>query len=159
MADDPSAEVLIQQKLTQSGQTLSTAESCSGGLVAHRLTNVAGASAYYVGGFITYSNAAKVRQLGVSGDTLEREGAVSEAVARQMAEGCRARLESDWGIGVTGIAGPSGGTAEKPVGLVYIAVSNGRDTQITRNLFSGPREAVKGQTAEKALTMLLERLA
>lgn len=138
--------------------TLATAESCSGGLIAHRVTNVAGASAYFLGGVVSYSNQAKLELLNVSPADLNAHGAVSEPVARQMAEGVRLRFGATWGIGVTGIAGPTGGTPEKPVGLVYIAVSGPAGTVIRRNQFVGPRESVKEQTAQTALELLADQL-
>ncbi|MCC6697874.1 MAG: CinA family protein [Candidatus Hydrogenedentes bacterium] len=157
-AQSDSPEALAGERLAASGRTLATAESCSGGLLAHRITNVPGSSAYFLGGVITYSNEAKVDLLGVSMEVLDREGAVSETVARQMAQGVRERFDVDWGVGVTGIAGPGGGSPEKPVGLVYIAVAGNRQTCVTRNLFEGSRESIKEQTAEQALRLLLEQL-
>ncbi len=136
--------------------TLGTAESCSGGLIAHMLTNVSGVSDVYEGGVVTYSNALKSKLLGVSETTLIREGAVSAAVAQEMAAGALEGLGVDWALAVTGIAGPSGGTPEKPVGLVYMAVA-GPDTLIVRrHVFNGNRESIKLQTAEAALTLLWE---
>lgn len=146
------------ERLTERGETLATAESCSGGLIAHRITNIAGSSRYFQGGVITYSNEAKMALLGVRRETLEAVGAVSEAVAVEMAEGARSRLRADWGIGVTGIAGPGGGTAEKPVGLVYIAVAGPDGATATRNEFLGDRIAVKEQTANRALQLLMEAI-
>ena len=109
--------------LTEQGLTLVTAESCTGGLVAHRITNVPGSSAYYLGGVVVYSNEMKEALLGVRHETLLAHGAVSEETAREMARGARQRLGADLAVSVTGIAGPAGGTPEKPVGLVYIALS------------------------------------
>ena len=149
-------ECTVGERLAASGRTLATAESCSGGLIAHRLTNVPGASDYFLGGFVAYSNDAKAELLGVAARDIEAHGAVSEAVARQMAEGALERLGADFGIGVTGIAGPAGGTLEKPVGLVYIAVAGRGETVVVRNEFAGARDEIKWKTAEKALTMLLE---
>ena len=151
-------EVLVGEKLAQSDRRLATAESCSGGLIAHRITNVSGSSGYFLGGVVTYCNEAKVELLGVSMDDLDRHGAVSETVARQMAQGVRKCFGADWGIGVTGIAGPAGGTAEKPVGLVYIAVAGARETHVACNHFIGSRESIKEQTADKAFELLLEQL-
>jgi PncC family amidohydrolase len=148
----------IGRKLIERKATLATAESCSGGLIAHRITNVTGASAYFLGGVVSYSNQAKLDLLGVNATDLNTYGAVSEPVARQMAEGVRGRFGATWGIGVTGIAGPTGGTADKPVGLVYVAVAGPAGTAIRRNLFVGPRESVKEQTAQAALELLAEQL-
>lgn len=140
------------------GVSLAAAESCSGGLIAHRVTNISGSSAYFLGGVVSYSNEAKEKLLGVPHELLTAHGAVSEPVARAMAEGARGVFGSDYAIGVTGIAGPTGGTAEKPVGLVFIAVAGPGDTVVGRHLFEGPRDVVKEKTAETALTMLLEQL-
>jgi len=138
--------------------TLATGESCTGGLIAHRLTNVPGISEFFLGGVVAYSNKAKSDLLSVNTETVAVEGAVSESVARQMAEGVRTRLRADLGVGVTGIAGPGGGTEAKPVGLVYVAVAGANGTRVTRNLFSGTREEIKNQTADTAMRMLLEYL-
>jgi PncC family amidohydrolase len=155
---DLKLENAIVERLTALGQTVATAESCTGGLIAYRITDAPGSSACFPGGFVTYSNAAKCALVDVDPETLAQYGAVSEAVARQMAEGCRRVLGATWGIGVTGIAGPSGGTAEKPVGLVFIAVSGEADTVVSRNVFSGDRIEIREQSGRKALNMLMERL-
>jgi len=152
-------EGLIGERLTVLGSTLAAAESCSGGLIAHRITDVPGASEYFLGGIIAYSNEVKVRFLNVSMDDLATHGAVSEPVARQMAEGARARFGADFAVAVTGIAGPAGGTPAKPVGLVFIAVSGAGDTRVSRHQFSGSREDVKRQAAQTALGLLWEWLA
>jgi len=153
-----SLEVSVGQKLTHLKARIATAESCTGGLLAHRLTNVSGSSSYFEGGLVTYSNEAKEKFLGVNHDDLVANGAVSEVVARQMAEGIRDRMGTDWGVGITGIAGPTGGTPEKPVGLVFIAVAGPDGTQVTQRQFPGARDDVKRQTAEKALELLEGRL-
>jgi PncC family amidohydrolase len=116
-------ETIVGQLLKQHGLTLAVAESCTGGLISHRITDVPGSSAYYQGSVISYSNEVKERVLHVQRDTLERHGAVSEQAAREMAQGVRDVLYADVGLAVTGIAGPDGGTPEKPVGLVYIALA------------------------------------
>ncbi len=146
----------VCRRLKEIRRTLATAESCTGGLIAHRITNIAGASDCFLGGVVAYSNEVKASLLRVSRDDLRRHGAVSEPVARQMAAGVCARLGSDYGIGVTGIAGPGGGTPDKPVGLVYIAVAAGAEVRVTRNVFAGTRKSIKEQTAEAALTLLLD---
>ncbi|MBI4556669.1 MAG: CinA family protein [Candidatus Hydrogenedentes bacterium] len=151
-------EQMVGQRLTAARQTLATAESCSGGLVAHRLTNVSGSSNYFRGGIVAYSNEVKTALLGVAQDALARHGAVSEPVALQMAKGARDRFGAEWGIGVTGIAGPTGGSPEKPVGLVYIAVAGPNGMIARRCQFTGERLEIKEQTAEMALQMLLEQL-
>jgi PncC family amidohydrolase len=126
--------------------------------LAHRLTNVPGSSAYFCGGVVAYSNRLKVALLGVPEAMLAADGAVSEAVAAAMARGARERLGSDWAVAVTGIAGPQGGTLEKPVGLVYIATVGGGAPRVTRNRFHGARLSIKEQTAEQALLQLLEHI-
>jgi len=152
-------ESRVGRRLIERQWTVATAESCSGGLIAHRLTNVPGASSYYLGGIVAYSNSVKTAMLGVDPEDLARYGAVSEPVARQMAEGVRQRLAADCALAVTGVAGPSGGTPEKPVGLVFIALAAPGVDRVTRNLFEGSREDIKTQTADHALSMLLEYLA
>jgi nicotinamide-nucleotide amidase len=122
-ADDDTLAAVVGHLLQSAQQTLSVAESCTGGGLGHLLTSVAGSSAYFRGGIISYDNAVKIDLLGVSADDLDTQGAVSDAVAQQMAAGVRSRLQTDWGLGITGIAGPDGGTAEKPVGLVYIGLA------------------------------------
>lgn len=151
-------ETKIVQILTDRQQWLVTAESCTGGLIAHRVTNVPGASAVFFGGFITYSNAAKQQFLGVSGETLQRYGAVSEAVAREMAEGARQVARADYGIAVTGIAGPGGGSAEKPVGTVFIAIASTKGTEVKQCFFPGERLAFKEATANQAFEQLMSIL-
>ncbi len=146
-------------RLRERGWTVATAESCSGGLIAHRLTNVAGASSYFLGGVVAYANAVKESALGVRPESLRDHGAVSEAVAREMAEGVRRRFGVDVAVAVTGIAGPDGGTAEKPVGLVHMAVAGPSGTRAEHRVFAGDRDAIKRQAAERALEMLLECLA
>ena len=152
-------EDVVVEQLIARPCTLATAESCTGGLVAHRLTNVAGCSACFLGGVVAYANAAKVRDLGVSEASLAAEGAVSAVVAQQMAEGVRRRFASDLGVAVTGIAGPSGGSAQKPVGLVYIAVADGQGTVVREHRFAGRRAIVKEWSASLALDLVRRRLA
>lgn len=151
-------EQSIVHKLVTLRATMGTAESCSGGLIAHRITNVPGSSQSYLGGVVAYSNALKEQLLGVNPASLQAYGAVSEAVAHEMAEGARSRLGADWAVAVTGIAGPSGGTVEKPVGLVWMAVACAAGTRVRRHVFKGTREEIKAQTAETALAMLWEWL-
>ncbi len=153
-----SVEAFIAGRLLDLKLTLATAESCTGGLIAHRITEVSGASGFFRGGVVAYSNALKESLLEVSHATLAEFGAVSEAVAREMAEGARRLLEADLAVAVTGIAGPTGGTPEKPVGLVYIAVARWDTCRVTQNRFSGDRGEVKMQTADRALAMLKEWL-
>jgi PncC family amidohydrolase len=152
----------IEEKIgplfTAQGLTLATAESCTGGLVANRITNVSGSSAYYLGGFVAYANEAKEMLLGVHHETLLVHGAVSEETAQEMARGARQRLGADIGLSVTGIAGPTGGTAEKPVGLVYIALSAPSAELCERHLWQGFRQANKSQSADAALRLVLTYL-
>lgn len=151
-------EETIGARLRTVGASLATAESCTGGLIAHRITNIAGSSAYFLGGVVSYSNASKSGLLGVRSDALAAHGAVSEPVARQMADGARARFGVDYAVACTGIAGPSGGTPDKPVGLVYIGVAGPRGTHVERCQFSGDRARIKEQTADRALGLVLEAL-
>ena len=134
--------------------TLAVAESCTGGKLGDMITEVPGSSDYFLGGVISYSNDAKADLLGVDRKTLKAKGAVSEDVAVQMAQGARKRLRAAVGVGITGIAGPSGGTPAKPVGLVYIAVNSEKSSVCSRSLFRGSRSEVKRQSAETALEML-----
>jgi nicotinamide-nucleotide amidase len=133
---------------------LAVAESCTGGLLSARLTEVAGSSAYFERGFVTYSNRSKVDVLGVAPGLLEAQGAVSEEVAAAMAAGARRAAKADIGIGITGIAGPEGGTAEKPVGLVFLALNGAAGTGTRRALFPGDRERIRHQATQAALEML-----
>ncbi|HOZ50014.1 MAG TPA: CinA family protein [Candidatus Hydrogenedentes bacterium] len=151
-------EQRIGVRLAEVGRSVCTAESCTGGLIAHRLTNVSGSSAYFLGGIVAYSNEAKVRHLGVSQADLDGNGAVSDPVACEMALGARAAFGADYAVAVTGIAGPGGGTAAKPVGLVFIAVASAEGVVVSRGQFAGGREAIKAQTADAALEMLWEGL-
>ncbi len=157
---DPLVELAerLQAQCVARGLTLATAESCTGGLVAHLVTEVPGSSAYLVGGVVAYSNAVKERELGVPAEVLAAHGAVSAQVAVAMAEGVRERLATDLGVGVTGVAGPDGGTEAKPVGLVYVAVSGAGDPVVRRFLWPGDRAENKRDSARVALEMLLERV-
>ena len=138
----------------EQGIRVATAESCTGGLVAYRLTRIPGASGCFPGGVTAYENAIKSRLLGVDPELLRDHGAVSEPTARAMAEGVRTLFQADFGVGVTGIAGPSGGSAARPVGLVYVAVADGQHTRVREFRFSGDRHAIREQTAEAALGLL-----
>ena len=140
------------------GETLATAESCSGGLIAAALTAIAGSSTVVMAGFVTYSNEAKMRMVGVRQATLDAHGAVSEAVAREMAEGALAQAEVDVALSCTGIAGPGGATPGKPVGLVFIGCARkGAATVVERHVFPGDRGAVRAATVAAALDMAMPR--
>jgi PncC family amidohydrolase len=156
--DTESLEKIVGRLLTEQQLTITLAESCTGGLIAHRLTNVPGSSAYFIGGVVSYANEAKERVLGVSPQTLREHGAVSEETAREMARKVRRLLQTDVALAVTGIAGPSGGSPEKPVGLTYIALAAEGEEQCERYLWQGDRRANKEQSAEAALAMLREYL-
>lgn len=153
-ADGDDFSTLLGTMLKARGATVATAESCTGGWVAKILTDVPGSSAYVLGGVVTYANAAKVELAGVTKEALEAEGAVSEIVARQMAEGVRARLGATFGLSATGIAGPGGGSDEKPVGLAYIAVAGPVGTEARRLRFPGERDWVRSGTAYAVLDLL-----
>ncbi|MFC1620359.1 competence/damage-inducible protein A [Candidatus Neomarinimicrobiota bacterium] len=152
--DDTLLEELVGQLLIERGETVALAESCSGGLIASRITDVAGSSAYFHGGVVAYSNAAKVAQLGVKTETLEKYGAVSEAIACEMAEGVKALFGVDWGVSTTGISGPTGGTPEKPVGLTYFAVAGPQGTIAKESKLIPHRLPHKLATAQMALNLL-----
>lgn len=151
-------EGIIIHLLAGRKETLALAESCTGGCVAHRLTNVPGASAVLLAGLVTYSNEAKQKFLGVRPETLKQHGAVSEAVAREMAEGARQETGANYALAVTGIAGPSGGTPEKPVGTVFIGLAGPFETVIERHLNPYDRETFKQVTAQQALDLLRRKL-
>jgi nicotinamide-nucleotide amidase len=153
-AEGRSLEESVGDLFRQKEKTLATAESCTGGLIAESLTRIPGSSDYFAGGFVTYSNEMKMQWLGVDAGLIEHHGAVSDEVARAMAQGARGRCEVDYAIGVTGIAGPGGGTEEKPVGLVYIAVSGPDGVNSERYRFFGDRDAVRERSRVAALNMV-----
>jgi nicotinamide-nucleotide amidase len=145
---------VVVDLLRERGLTLALAESCTGGLLSTRITDVPGASAVLERAFVTYANRAKVEETGVDLALLERHGAVSEEVAAALAAGAARAAVADVGVGITGIAGPEGGTAEKPVGLVFVAIQGAAGTRVRRNLFPGGRERVRVQATQVALEML-----
>jgi nicotinamide-nucleotide amidase len=156
--DTTNLEQAVVQRLIAAGRTVAVAESCTGGGLGERLTSVSGSSATFLGGVISYSNSAKAALLGVDPHLIREHGAVSEPVARAMARGARAELDADYGISITGVAGPEGGTAEKPVGLVYIGLAGPESERVTENHFIGIREDVRRRSTQVALQMLYEEL-
>ncbi len=147
----------VAHLLTKKGLSIATAESCTGGLISHRLTNIPGSSSYLKGGVITYSNETKIEILGVDGKLIEEKGAVCKEVAVEMAEGVRAYMKTDIGLAVTGIAGPGGGTEGKPVGTVHYAIDMGKRPVHTDKLsLQGNRKEIKDQTSELVLRKLIE---
>jgi nicotinamide-nucleotide amidase len=148
----------LDRAARSSTATVATAESCTGGLIGHVLTEIAGASDYYLGGAVSYSNEAKERLLGVPAETIARHGAVSAQVAVAMAEGARTAFSAAVGVSVTGIAGPAGGSEAKPVGLTYVAVADATGHDVRRHVWSGDRSTNKRLSAGAALQLLVERL-
>ena len=142
--------------LTKKQYKITTAVSCTGGLVAATIVNVSGASEVFLAGFVTYANEAKEKELWVKSETLQTYGAVSEKTAKEMAIGCAAHAKAQVGISTTGIAGPGGGTAEKPVGLVYIGCAVRSNVYVEKNVFSGDRQQVRRQAADRAIGFALE---
>ena len=157
-SEGESLEQIVLYYLGLRQATLATAESCTGGLVAERITSVPGSSRSFLGGAVVYSNELKTQMAGVPEELIEHHGAVSEEVARSLAEGIRKRTGATIGLGVTGIAGPGGATETKPVGLVYIAVSDAQKTDVLERTFRGPRTRVREWTAQQALDLVRRRL-
>jgi nicotinamide-nucleotide amidase len=153
-ADDDSLESVIGALLSARGQTLSTAESCTGGLLGSRITDISGSSAYYMGGGVCYTAAAKTAIAGVNPELIAAHGEVSEEVALALARGIRERFATTWGVGITGIAGPTGGTPEKPVGTVHVAVAGPHGEKHRKLLWQGPRTIVKWYSTQQALDLL-----
>ena len=152
-------EHVVVRMLTERHETIATAESCTGGLLAHRLTNVPGASKVFPGGFVVYANEMKASALGLDPALIKKHGAVSKAVAAAMAEAVRARTEATYGLATTGIAGPTGGSAKKPVGTVYIALASDRAETLVRHFnFASDRETFKQMASQAALNLLREQL-
>ena len=147
-------EEVVGGLLLEKQKTLALAESCTGGYISHRITRVAGSSAYFYGGAVTYSNEAKVLFLGVKRETLERHGAVSRETALEMSRGIRERTGASIGLGVTGVAGPSGGSAEKPVGTVWISMECEGFHEARRFQFHGDRERIIAASSQAALDWL-----
>lgn len=160
MAGDPLTRLAerLQGRCLDQGMTIAVAESCTGGLVADSITDISGSSGYFLGGVVSYSNEAKERLLDVPRDVLDAHGAVSAQVARAMAEGVRARFGATVGVAVTGIAGPDGGSAAKPVGLTYVAIADADGVDVRRHAWTGDRRANKTASAAATLELALERI-
>ncbi len=152
-------ETVIVRQLAEQHATLAVAESCTGGYLAHRLTNVPGASNVFLAGYVTYSNEAKISSLGVPSDLIAEHGAVSEPVARAMAEGARAHSNASFALATTGIAGPGGGSKAKPVGTAFLGLAGGGETNVRHLFFPTDRETFKQLVTQTALNLLRERLA
>lgn len=148
----------LVEVLKAHGKTMSAAESCTGGLIGASVTDIPGSSKVFLGSAVTYSNEIKESVLGVSRDSLIEHGAVSEQVAREMVIGAVRVFGSDYAVAVTGIAGPGGATETKPVGLVYIAVADGPRTVVTRNVFKGNRQEIRGSTVREACSLLIDMI-
>jgi nicotinamide-nucleotide amidase len=157
--NDEALEEVVVRLLTERKQTLATAESCTGGLIANQITNVSGASEVFLAGYVTYANSAKNDVLNIDSTLIEKNGAVSEEVARAMGEGARTRAASTYGLATTGIAGPAGGSDEKPVGTVYIALAlEDSETVARKFFFPTDRQTFKQLAAQAALDLLRRRL-
>jgi len=151
-------EKTIGNLLREKGWTLSIAESCTGGLISDRITNVSGSSDYFEGGMVTYSNESKAEHLSIPLGFIKKYGAVSPQVARKMAQGVRKAFNTTFGLSTTGVAGPTGGTKRAPVGRVFIGIANGRRTWVRKEDLKGSRKEIKRRAAEKALQFFYERL-
>jgi nicotinamide-nucleotide amidase len=151
-------EQIVSYLLQMRGMTLATAESCTGGMLAERITSLSGSSRYFLGGAVVYSNALKTQFANVPKSLIDRHGAVSREVAASMAEGIRKRCLASYGVGITGVAGPTGGTEQKPVGLVYIALAGEEGTQIVERNFPGDRQRVRQFSTQQALEMVRRAL-
>ena len=152
--DDVSLEEVVGNRLRELGLTLATAASCTGGLLGHRITGVSGSSDYYLGGVVSYNNKAKMELLGVKKQTLEKFGSVSEETVREMAQGVKSLFKTDLGISISGIAGPTGGSPEKPVGLIYIGLSSEKEVTIKKFNFFRDRDSNKRISSQVALNMI-----
>jgi PncC family amidohydrolase len=151
-------ERAIGNILRKKGWTLSVAESCTGGLVSDRITNISGSSDYFEGGIVSYSNRAKAIHLFIPVRVLEQYGAVSSQVAGRMAQGVRKAFRTTFGLSTTGVAGPTGGTKKTPVGRVFIAVSEGKRTRVSKETFNGTRRTIKKEATERSLQLLYDFL-
>ena len=147
-------EKLIGDHLRERGWTLSIAESCTGGLICDRITDISGSSDYFMGGMVTYSNESKAKYLGIPLDFIKKYGAVSSPVAKRMAQGVRKAFGTTFGLSTTGVAGPTGGTKRAPVGRVFIGLANGRRTWVKKLDLKGSRRDIKKQSAERSLEFI-----
>ncbi len=153
-----SLEKTIGDHLRKKGWTLSIAESCTGGLVCDRITNVSGSSDYFMGGMVTYSNESKAEHLGIPSVIIKRYGAVSSQVARKMARGVRKAFHTTFGLSTTGVAGPTGGTKRSPIGRVFIGFADGKTVWVKKEDLKGSRREIKKKATEEALQFFYERL-
>jgi nicotinamide-nucleotide amidase len=151
-------EKTIGNLLREGGWTLSVAESCTGGLICDRITNVSGSSDYFMGGMVNYSNESKAEHLGVPLSIIKRHGAVSQQVARRMAQGVRKAFHTTFGLSTTGVAGPTGGTKRSPIGRVFIGIYDGKRTWVKKLDLKGSRREIKKEATEEALQFFYERL-
>lgn len=151
-------EKSIGECLRGRGWTLSVAESCTGGLICDRLTNIPGSSDYFMGGMVNYSNESKTKHLGIPKEEIQVYGAVSSHIAKMMAQGVRRAFDTDFGLSITGVAGPTGGTKRSPIGRVFIALTDGKRTWVQKEDFKGSRRKIKEQSAERSLKLLYEIL-
>jgi nicotinamide-nucleotide amidase len=151
-------EKTIGDYLRNKGWTLSIAESCTGGLISDRITDVSGSSDYFMGGMVNYSNESKAKHLGVPSNDMKKYGAVSSQVAKRMAQGVRKAFHTTFGLSTTGVAGPTGGTKEKPVGLVFIGLAKGKKTWLKKLNLKGSRRDIKEKATEKSLEFFYEIL-
>jgi nicotinamide-nucleotide amidase len=156
--DGEKMEEVIGKLLSDGGKTLSLAESCTGGLIAQRLTEISGSSKYFIEGVVAYANEAKIRTLNVPAELIEAHGAVSAEVAEAMAKGIRARAQTDYAISITGIAGPTGGSEEKPVGLVFIGYADESQTKSFKIILPGDRELIRWRASQAALEYLRRKI-
>jgi nicotinamide-nucleotide amidase len=151
-------EKTIGNHLREKGWTLSTAESCTGGLISDRITNVSGSSDYFEGGMVTYSNESKAEHLGIPAAIIKRYGAASSQVARKMAQGVRKAFNTTFGLSTTGVAGPTGGTKRSPIGRVFIGFTNGKKAWVRKLDLKGNRREIKKKATDEALQFFYERL-
>lgn len=154
---DATLEETVGRLLLDRHATLAASESCTGGMLAERITSIAGSSVYFRGGIVAYSNEAKIALLGIDAGLIEKNGAVSEAVARALAEGARSRFGSDFAVGITGIAGPGGGGVDKPVGTVFVGLAFGNESFAREFHFSGARREIRELSCDAAMRMLIEQ--